>query len=877
MYLTSPISAQATSHYWSDTAFVILDGSIEHLELLVDGLSEADVLVLDPQQDGVKQITEALRRRQSVSSVHIVSHGGSGSLQLGNAHLSLNTLDRYTSELEIWAEIVQGHDVLLYGCQVAQGALGHLFLQQLHQLTGANLAASTQRVGQVKAQPQWTLDAQVGEVETPVIFSRQLQSSYPGSFETVNFSISTNVLIESEGTPFSFLFSVDGPIPVSGSVVRLEGSIPQAINQLNLQALSFEGLAGLPVDVSPAMDFSVFELTINASEASVSLPVFNDFMDDSPQEITWTVTPVSAGTEVVNGSATFTIFDDPSEVPASVPVISLTSDITTLVEDEGTVVTFTISLSEPPPTSPFFVDIGTGKTLGLGDFDVLAATLPPESVQLVAVFPDNSGLTLNLLAPTATITLPIFDDQDRTEDGTQTDPDGPLRNDDIGEEQTTFSILPRDEGNYTISPTSGAVTLTLLDTSNSPPVADDDSYSTGFGAVLTVAAADGVLNGDTDVDDDPLTAAIASEPSNGAVMLNADGSFSYTPNAGFSGEDSFTYTVSDPSGENDTGTVTITVNESPNSAPVADDDSYSTGFDEKLTIAAADGVLDGDTDVDDDMLTAAIAMPPTNGIATLNSDGSFSYTPNAGFSGDDSFTYTASDGNGDFDTATVTVTVANAPEGASVIPGPVVNISQTADGSGNVSSLTYDPAPAGGADVTTTLGNDVLAAGTDAVFDNLVGFYIVTDRAGGIDTDGDGSVDLRPGDAGYAQAALSDPIPGLQIRAGSAGNPSLNTTTEEFGNVVLADGQLFAPFAIANGGGLTPAEFLAINPNNDAATAIDDPVAYFGYSAANPDGVSHFRALGNNTFGFEDLPSNIFSDMDFNDAVFTLEFAVVVA
>ena len=116
----------------------------------------------------------------------------------------------------------------------------------------------------------------------------------------------------------------------------------------------------------------------------------------------------------------------------------------------------------------------------------------------------------------------------------------------------------------------------------------------------------------------------------------------------------------------------------------------------------------------------------------------------------------------------------------------------------------------------------------------------------------------------------------FEIRAGSEGNPAQNTTVDEFGNVVLAGSNLYAPFVIANGGALgfdgfvTAEEAETDGVFNDAADVIDDQVAYFSFIGANPDGVEHLQALGNNVFGFEDLPGG--GDMDFNDAVFSFNF-----
>lgn len=94
---------------------------------------------------------------------------------------------------------------------------------------------------------------------------------------------------------------------------------------------------------------------------------------------------------------------------------------------------------------------------------------------------------------------------------------------------------------------------------NQAPVAVDDSYSTNQDTPLTVAAP-GVLANDTDADSDPLTAVKVSDPANGAVTLNSDGSFTYTPNAGFFGSDSFSYTANDTYAASNVATVTMTVN-----------------------------------------------------------------------------------------------------------------------------------------------------------------------------------------------------------------------------------------------------------------------------------------------------------------------------
>ncbi|HQL88517.1 MAG TPA: Ig-like domain-containing protein, partial [Lentisphaeria bacterium] len=93
---------------------------------------------------------------------------------------------------------------------------------------------------------------------------------------------------------------------------------------------------------------------------------------------------------------------------------------------------------------------------------------------------------------------------------------------------------------------------------NAKPTAVDDAYTTNANTPKTVAAP-GVLFNDTDPESDPLTAILVTNPANGTVMLNADGSFTYTPNLNFHGIDTFTYKANDGHGDSNVATVTITV------------------------------------------------------------------------------------------------------------------------------------------------------------------------------------------------------------------------------------------------------------------------------------------------------------------------------
>src|SRR5262249_3153571 len=148
-----------------------------------------------------------------------------------------------------------------------------------------------------------------------------------------------------------------------------------------------------------------------------------------------------------------------------------------------------------------------------------------------------------------------------------------------------------------------------------------------------------------------LNLTVTSQPLHGTVSVNPDGSFSYTPEANYSGLDGFSYLVSDGSKTSDVASATITVNPV-NDVATAVNDEYTTDADTPLTIAAP-GVLTNDTDVDGDALSSILVNPPLHGTVTLGPDGALLYTPEANFNGIDGFSYSANDGQADSDTAAV--------------------------------------------------------------------------------------------------------------------------------------------------------------------------------------------------------------------------------
>ncbi|HIF9355818.1 TPA: tandem-95 repeat protein, partial [Photobacterium damselae] len=218
--------------------------------------------------------------------------------------------------------------------------------------------------------------------------------------------------------------------------------------------------------------------------------------------------------------------------------------------------------------------------------------------------------------------------------------------------EDSFTVVV-DDGNGGTDTITVTVNVTPV---NDAPVGEDVSAETQEETAVT-----GQLTA-TDVDGDNLTFKQGSEPTNGQVTVNPDGSWEYVPNPDFNGEDSFTVVVDDGNGGTDT--ITVTVNVTPvNDAPVGEDVSAETQEETAVT-----GQLTA-TDVDGDNLTFKQGSDPTNGQVTVNPDGSWEYVPNPNFNGEDSFTVVVDDGNGGTDTITVTVNVTpvnDAPVGEDV-------------------------------------------------------------------------------------------------------------------------------------------------------------------------------------------------------------------
>jgi VCBS repeat-containing protein len=235
-----------------------------------------------------------------------------------------------------------------------------------------------------------------------------------------------------------------------------------------------------------------------------------------------------------------------------------------------------------------------------------------------------------------------------------------------GSDSFTYTISDGNGGTAT-----GTVTVTVNPV-NDPPVANNAtltlSEDTSSGATLTAS----------DIESDPLTFAKASDPSHGTVTVNADGTYTYTPQLDYRGPDSFTFRANDGTANSAPGTVSITVNDV-NDTPAAASDSASTNEDTAVTV----NVVANDSGLGDTPVVVAIVegnLDAAEGTASA-SGGSITFMPAPDRTAAVSFDYTVTDLDGQVATATVTVTInpvddlpVAAPDMATTLEDTLVNI-----------------------------------------------------------------------------------------------------------------------------------------------------------------------------------------------------------
>ena len=494
--------------------------------------------------------------------------------------------------------------------------------------------------------------------------------------ETITYTVSDGTLTDETGTLTITVTAVDdAPVAVADTLTVLEDAETTSIDviandtdgdadTLSLTAATTAGTGtvavnadGLSVDYTPAADF-------NGTE-TITYTVSDGTLTDETGTLTITVTAVNdiplasdvSTVTLINTNAVITL--DASDVDGDALVYSVVDDPTngTVSLNEG-IATYVPSTDFTGSDSfTYKVNDGTvDSETATVSITVRSVNTAPETSPQSVTTNEDTAVTITLVGSDAdgdTLTYSIVDNPTNgvvTLDGS-TVIYTPSANY-LGEDSFTFKV---NDG--FVDSETATVSITVVEV-NDPPVAVADALTIEEDAALSSTD---VIANDTDAEGDTLSLTAATTAGTGTVAVNADGlSVDYTPAADFNGTETITYTVSDGTLTDETGTLTITVT-AVNDVPLTSDVSTVTLINTNAVIT-----LDA-SDVDGDALTYSVVDDPTNGTVSLN-EGIATYVPSTDFTGSDSFTYKVNDGTVDSETATVSITVRSvntAPETSS--------------------------------------------------------------------------------------------------------------------------------------------------------------------------------------------------------------------
>ncbi|TNJ36781.1 DUF4347 domain-containing protein, partial [Chlorobaculum thiosulfatiphilum] len=201
------------------TTKVFIDSSLDGWESLISNPSaDTEYHVLQADQDGIAQIVETLSCQDGeYSSIQIISHGSPGAIIIGDTVLSSANIGSYADELAtIGHALRDGGDLLLYGCNVGEGAPEQQFVENLSQMIGADLAASDNSTGGTVVGGDWILEVKTGLIESEISISSNALENYETTLDAA--TADTDEKLWSEMAHFSQLaYHPSGDLPGSWS------------------------------------------------------------------------------------------------------------------------------------------------------------------------------------------------------------------------------------------------------------------------------------------------------------------------------------------------------------------------------------------------------------------------------------------------------------------------------------------------------------------------------------------------------------------------------------------------------------------------------------------------------------------------------------
>ena len=691
---------------------VFIEDNVTNLQQLVAGVRDGvEVVVLDHTRDGLQQMLAALKGHAPVDAIHLVTHGSAGQIELGSTISGAN-IEQYRDQFaQLGQSLTANGDLLIYGCDVAEGKAGLAFVDRLAELTHADVAASTDITGSAAFHGNWTLEAQHGAIETAALALDRagwqgelaVQTVYDANWQELNFNGATSVSGSGNGKS-------TGDVMRFSNVITINGQAIDAIVTTTVDRATFDVYDD--ASGNPSTETKYLQPNMNVTSAGGGVNFTIAFYKAGTYTGANTGTAVTLQNVAINSYDIDTSSNSGSDRQYQVfsgfarYELSTATLLVPTVQSDGSVI-FLYTTNNPAPNNAIYADgyrvkvyydslssinvksgvngaggnayfaldfsVGPSWTGSTNIVNTPAAKLSYSTTNFVEATANDGSFTM-----TSTITLAnsgsnTFSGSDGAalSDVTFSNKPAGLTAEVTRTSATTATLKftgnasahanANDISNFGVSFGNGAFSgiaasavtgsaradIVLDFKDNNPPTASGTTFTTNKDTVKA-----GTLPAATDADGDTVTYAKATDPAHGAVVVNANGTYTYTPTANYNGADSFSYTVSDGKGGSNTYTVAITVN----APPVAGNDTITLNKD---TVKA--GTLPAATDADGDTVTYAKATNPAHGAVVVNANGTYTYTPTANYNGADSFSYTVSDGKGGSNTYTVAITVNAAP------------------------------------------------------------------------------------------------------------------------------------------------------------------------------------------------------------------------
>lgn len=659
-----------------------------------------EVVVLSTGQDGLTQIANALAGRTGVDAIHIVSHGSDGQLLLGSSAITADTIQttQLTSLQLIGQALSADGDILIYACDYAAGADGLQAMDLIADITGADVAASTDATGHESLGGDWALEQSTGEIEAQSLDMASWEGELPAY---TGDALATNLTLSGSATA------------VAPDTIRLT---PNTGGQSGGAQSSFE--IDLTEDFS--LSFSVYLGTSDSGADGVTFIMHNDpdgalalgdtggglgAMGIANGVVIEFDTYNNGGPDLANDHTSIWDSDSGEVIVAAQDLGDIEDGTWYPVEVSWDAATETLSYSFNGVSMGSATGLLSAGRFGSGStvhFGWTAATGGAMNEQAVRI--DSFTGEVNF-APVATDDAFTVSEDGSTLLGqvlaNDSDPEGgalsatplnavgsaggSLGTDDSGNlvflpgssfddlaagetRDTTFTYTLHDEQGATATAT---ITVTVQG-ANDAPDAQNDHYDVTEDGAYTLGS---VRANDSDVDSSELWAEInTTEGSNGGTFTQDDaGNLIFIPGSAFDNlaagetrDTSFSYVLHDSEGGQSSATVTVTVH-GVNDAPVAEADQYVASEDAAMSLGR---VTVNDTDVDGSELwadTSATGAGDQGGFFSFDDSGSLVFNPGtdfddlgAGESRDTQFVYTLYDDLGASTTGTVTVTVLGA-------------------------------------------------------------------------------------------------------------------------------------------------------------------------------------------------------------------------